>query len=255
MTRTPSSSSIRRRRRYIFGNLLCSTETCAKSDSLLVLCTQKERTSTSMTDYYGEDKENINDNKMRRNPAPPAAGCAGCAPAPHARCSPPRPVALVAAAAANVDQLVDNLAQVDLGTLVFNFQARYPHVFVSTPSLTLASGQATVVGYWLIPSVDQTRFSVEVSPTGMHSVFNMDIPRQFASLNACVFLEVVQVFIKMHLQSQLASAKCRIRFYVHLLTLQSSAQLDRLTLSLSLVIRTQHLFKFCSREMIFFSIG
>ena len=59
----------------------------------------------------------------------------------------------------------------------------------------------------------------------------------------------------MHLQSQLASAKCRIRFYVRFLTLQTSAQLDRLTLSLSPVIRTLHSFKFCSREMIFFSVG
>ena len=96
----------------------------------------------------------------------------------------------VVAAAANVDQLADNLARVGLGTLVFNFQARYPHVFVRTPSL--ASGRATVVGYWLVPSVDQTRFSVEVSPTGMHSIFTMDIPRQFADLNARLFLEVNQ---------------------------------------------------------------
>ena len=49
IVRTPISSSIRRRRRYIFGYLLCSSETCAKSDSLLVLCTQKERASNSTT--------------------------------------------------------------------------------------------------------------------------------------------------------------------------------------------------------------
>ncbi len=92
----------------------------------------------------------------------------------------------------NVDQLKDNLARVDLDLvgLVFNFQARYPHVFVLTPSL--ASGQVTVVGYWLVPSVDQTRFSVEVSPIGMHSIFTMDIPRLFSYLNTRVFLKVDQ---------------------------------------------------------------
>jgi len=125
---------------------------------------------------------------MSRKPAPPAAGRADRAPDPPARRSPPRPVAPVAAAAANVDQLADNLARVGLGALVFNFQARYPHVFVLTPSL--ASGRVTVVGCWLVPSLDQTRFSVDVSPTGMHSIITMDIHRQFANLNARVFLEV-----------------------------------------------------------------
>ncbi len=75
--------------------------------------------------------------------------------------------------------------------LSFNFQARYPHVFIPTPPLT--SGQATVVGYWLVPSVDQTRFCVEVSTKGTHSIFSMNIPRQFADLNLCVFLKVDQV--------------------------------------------------------------
>ena len=105
---------------------------------------------------------------MSHTPAYSAAGRAGCAPAPPARHSPTRPVAPAMAAAANVDQLADNLPHVDLGTLVFNFQARYPHVFVPTP--TYASGQVTVVGYWLVPSVDQTRFSVEVSPVLPHKV-------------------------------------------------------------------------------------
>jgi hypothetical protein len=139
----------------------------------------------NLDDYNSKDKKNIDDDNNEeeyngdgRKPAPPAAGHAGRAPAPPARRSPPRPVAPAAAAAANADQLADNLAGVDLGILVFNFQARYPHAFVPTPSL--ASGRATVVGYWLVPSVDQTRFSVEVSPTGRHSIFTMDIPRQFA---------------------------------------------------------------------------
>ena len=35
----------------------------------------------------------------------------------------------------------------------------------------------------------------------------------------------------MHPQLQLASAKCKTRFYAHLLTFQTSSQLDRLTLS------------------------
>jgi hypothetical protein len=50
-----------------------------------------------------------------------------------------------------------------------------------------------VVGYWLVPSMDQTRFSVEVSTEGTHSIFLMNIPRQFADLNSHVFLEVDQV--------------------------------------------------------------
>jgi hypothetical protein len=50
-----------------------------------------------------------------------------------------------------------------------------------------------VVGYWLVPSMDQTRFSVEVSTKKTHSIFLMNIPRQFVDLNSCVFLEVDQV--------------------------------------------------------------
>ena len=144
-----------------------------------------EGESINLDDYNSKDKENIDNNNYEdkyngdgRKPTPPAAGRSGRAPVPPARCSPPRPVAPAAAAAANADQLADNLAHVDLGTLVFNFQAKHLHAFVPTPSL--ASGQATVVGYWLVPSVDQTRCSVEVSPTGRHSIFTMDIPRQFA---------------------------------------------------------------------------
>ncbi len=63
------------------------------------------------------------------------------------------------------------------------------------PTPALASGQRTVLGYWLTPTVDQARFSVEVSAGGMHCVFNMHIPRQFAGLNTCVSLEVDQVWI------------------------------------------------------------
>ncbi len=52
--------------------------------------------SINLDDYYAEDEENIDDgedkdedddNEMSRKPAPPAAGCAGRAPAPPARCS------------------------------------------------------------------------------------------------------------------------------------------------------------------------
>jgi hypothetical protein len=130
-----------------------------------------------------EDKDN-NNNKMGRIPA---AGCAGAAGrTAHARRSPPRPaVAPAAAAATNVDQLAADFARAELDSLSFNFQARYPHIFILTPPLT--SGRATVVGYWLVPSVDQTRFSVEVSTKGMHCIFSMNIPRQFADLNSCFF--------------------------------------------------------------------
>ncbi len=123
---------------------------CAKSDYLLVTL-HTEGEGINLDDYYGNNKENIkddrddndededdNNNKMGRRPAPPAGAC-HAGHAPHAKCSPTRPVAPAAAAAANVvDQLVDNVSRVDLASLIFNFEARYPHVFVPTPSL--ASG-------------------------------------------------------------------------------------------------------------------
>ncbi len=49
-----------------------------------------------------------------------------------------------------------------------------------------------MISYWLVPSVDQNRFSIAVSPTGTHSIFTMDIPRQLANLNARVFPAVDQ---------------------------------------------------------------
>ena len=122
---------------------------CTKSDYLLVTL-HTEGEGINLDDYYGNNEENIEDdcndddkdednenNKMGRRPTPPAGAC--CAGhAPPSRCSPTRPVAPAAAAAANVDQLADNLSHVDLGALVFNFQARYPHVLIPTPAL--ASG-------------------------------------------------------------------------------------------------------------------
>ncbi len=141
-------------------------------------------------DNNDDKDEDDNDNKMGWIPAAGHAGAAGHAA--HARFFPPRPaVAPAAAAAANVDQLAANFARAELDLLSFNFQARYPHVFIPTPPLT--SGRATVVGYWLVPSVDQTRFSVEVSTKGTHSIFSMNIPRQFVDLNSRVFLKVNQV--------------------------------------------------------------
>ncbi len=123
---------------------------CAKSDYLLVTL-HTEGEGINLDDYYGNGEENIeddhddddedkddDDNKMGRRPAPPAGACRA-GRAPPARCSPTRPVAPVAAAADNVvDQLADDLSRIDLVSLVFNFEARYPHVFVPTPSL--ASG-------------------------------------------------------------------------------------------------------------------
>ncbi len=50
-----------------------------------------------------------------------------------------------------------------------------------------------MVGYWLVPSIDESSFSVEVSSDGTHSIFSMNIPRQFADLNTLLFLEVDQV--------------------------------------------------------------
>jgi hypothetical protein len=130
-----------------------------------------------------EDKDNNNNNMGQI----PAAGCTGAAGhAAHARRSPPRPaVATAAAAAANVDQLAADFACAELDSLSYNFQARYHHVFIPTPPLT--SRRETVVEYWLVPSVDQTRFSVEVSTKGTLSIFLMNIPRRFTDLNSCVF--------------------------------------------------------------------
>ncbi len=107
-------------------------------------------------DNDNKDKDN-NNNDMGQIPAADCTGAVGHAA--HARRSPPRPaVAPAAAAAANVDQLAANFACAELDLLRFNFQARYPHVFIPTPPLT--SGRATVVGYWLVPSMDQTRLCV-----------------------------------------------------------------------------------------------
>ena len=158
----------------------------------------RQRTPSSehlLSGVAAVDEEDDNDNEMGQIPAAGRAGAAGRAPA-RAKCSPTRPAvapapAPAAAAAADVDQLATFLAGVQLDSLSFNFQSRYPHIFIPTPSLS--SGRATVVGYWLVPSVDQTRFSVEVSPDGMHSIFTMNIPRQFADLNSRVFLEVDEV--------------------------------------------------------------
>ncbi len=146
-----------------------------------------EDNNNDVNDHNDKDD---NDNKIGQIPS---AGHAGAASrAAYARCSPPRPaVEPAAAAAANVDQLAANFACTELNLLSFNFQARYPHIFIPTPPLT--SGQANVVEYWPIPSVDQTRFSVEVSNKWTHSIFLMNIPRKFADLNLRVFLKVDQV--------------------------------------------------------------
>ncbi len=144
-------------------------------------------------EYDNEDEEDDEDDgyknvEMGRLPAHAAARCGRGHAAPPARHSPQRPAA---PAAAEVDCLAANFARAGLDFPLFNFQARYPHVLIPTPAL--ASGRRTVVGYWLTPTVDQARFSVEVSANGMHFVFNMHIPRQFADLNARVSLEVDQV--------------------------------------------------------------
>ncbi len=85
-------------------------------------------------DNDDDDKDDDdNNNKMGRIPA---ASCAS-ARAACARGSPPRPdVVPAAAAAANVDQLAADFARAELDLLSFNFQARYPHVFIPTPPLT-----------------------------------------------------------------------------------------------------------------------
>ena len=89
-----------------------------------------------------KDKEEVEDdgNNMVRTPS--AAGCAaavGRAPAPAKRISPKKPpdaAAPAVAAPANVDQLTADFACAGLDSLSFNFQARYPHIFVPTPPLT-----------------------------------------------------------------------------------------------------------------------
>jgi hypothetical protein len=196
--------------------------------------------------------EDDNNNKMGQIPAAGHPGAAGRAA--HARCSPPRPaVAPAAAAAANVDQLVANFAHAELDLLSFNFQARYPYVFIPTPPLT--SGQATVIGYWLVPSVDQTRFSVEVSTKGTHRIFLINIPRQFADLNLHVFLKVNQVVDQD--ASAIAAGFCKMQDMIIacLPTLQTSAQLDRLMSSPFPVSRIQCSFIFCFRETNFYQVS
>jgi hypothetical protein len=86
-------------------------------------------------DDDNDKAEDNNDNEMGRIPAAGRAGAASHAA--RARRSPPRPaVAPAAAAAADVDQLAADFACADLDLLSFNFQARYPHVFIPTPPLT-----------------------------------------------------------------------------------------------------------------------
>ena len=158
---------------------------CAKLDSLLMTFHAEE--GIDLNDYFGKEDKNIDNNgnnhnnndnnEMGRKPAATADGCARRVPAPPARHSPARPVVPAVATMANADQTDNDACAELLESLVFNFQARYPHVFVPTSSLV--SGQATVVGYWLVPSVDQKRFSVEVSSTGTHRVFTMKFPGNF----------------------------------------------------------------------------
>ncbi len=94
----------------------------------------KDEDDNDDDDNKDEDK---NDNKMGQIPAAGHAGATGCAA--HARCSPPRPaVAPAAAAATDVDQLAADFSRAELDSLSFNFQARYPHIFI--PTLPLTSG-------------------------------------------------------------------------------------------------------------------
>ncbi len=92
--------------------------------------------TTTKDDNKDDDKEeDDNDNKMGWIPAAGRAGAAGRAA--HARRSSPRPaVAPAAAAATNVDQFAADFARAELDLLSFNFQARYPQVFIPTPPLT-----------------------------------------------------------------------------------------------------------------------
>jgi hypothetical protein len=124
---------------------------------------------------------------------------------------------------------------------------------ILTPSL--ASRQATVIGYWLVPSVDQNRFSVAVSPTTTHSIFTMDIPRQFANSNTRVFLEVDQ-----HLDQDASAITAGfhqaqdqiLRAFADLANICPAGQVEPLPFPWS---RTLHSFKFCSRERISFSVS
>ncbi len=177
-------------------------------------------------DNNNDEDEDNNDNKMGQIPAAGRAGAAGSAA--HARRSPPRPaVAPAAAAAANVDQLAADFACTELDVFSFNFQARYPHVFIPTPPLT--SGRATVVGHWLVPSVDQTMFSVEVETKGTHSNISMNTPGQFADLNSRVFLEVDQVVDQD--TSAIEAGFCQtqdkiIRLFANLANIRPAGQVD-----------------------------
>ncbi len=88
-----------------------------------------------------------------------------------------------------------------------------------------------MVGYWLVPSVDQTRFSVEVSTKGMHSIFSMNIPRQFEDLNLRVFLEVDQVVDQD--ASAIAAGFCQmqdkiIRLFANFANICPAGQVDAL---------------------------
>ncbi len=88
------------------------------------------------------DKKVVNNNdnhqmSSRRTAPVAAAGRAKKKPSTSPKCSlPKKPVAQVAAVAANVDQLAADFARAELDLFSFSFQARYPHIFIPTPPLT-----------------------------------------------------------------------------------------------------------------------
>ena len=190
-------------------------------------------------DEEEDDDEDGDEEDMSRRTAPAAtAGRKAATPtkAASSRSPPkkPKPASTSTKVATNatvgdVEQLAADFARAEVKALTFNFEARYPHIFIPTPPLS--SGRASVVGYWLVPSVDQNRFFVEVSPDGMYSTLSMQIPRQFADVNSRVFLEVNQQ------QDQDASAIAAgfrsvqdqiIRIFADIASIRPSGQVDLL---------------------------
>jgi hypothetical protein len=103
--------------------------------------------------------------------------------------------------------------------------------------------------------MDQTRFSVEVSTKGTHSIFSMNIPRQFADLNSRVFLEVDQVVDQD--ASAIAAGFCQMQdkiicLFANLANIHPAGQFDVLPFPCE---QNPTLIHFCFRDTNFYQVG
>ncbi len=91
-----------------------------------------------------------------------------------------------------VDQLAAAVSCVNVNdapyTVFFNFNANYPHIHSEKP--TLADGHQTVIGVYLVPTQQNSRYYAQVTPDGMSAIFGIQIPRIFADVYSHVLTEL-----------------------------------------------------------------